>query len=417
MFRTHFYGQEISDYGRTYGRVDYHALAKSFDAVLCNSILGYREGFEDWELIQGYIDNSEAIEEKRAELEELERTSEELTEEKEGIETNLEDLEEADTNTSDLLDRFESFEYEANELSEMLKYCNFEARNTDGERIDIDSDAIEREIDCIDFWQIRSFIEDHQSEIEESKEALEERLEEIEEELEELNKSKEELEGEIEELELEDTTETEVFQYYIISDNGAKILEEQLPSELVWYNAELDLYVWGVTHWGTSWDYVLTSIPCETYEEQREREEAEAKAEAERTARAEAMTEEERVEAEAEQLEELLELWDTSEEPTEGETIEVEEEAEELTPMGWDAVMVGDIVIGTDYEGYYSITREGWKGKITSIDFDATGEVESFGAIGIGNSTEKFGDLANVEFSDLEPQFFDLFEGTEGGEH
>ena len=51
---------------------------------------------------------------------------------------------------------------------------------------------------------------------------------------------------------------TEIFQYYIVSDNGAEILQE--AEEIVYYNEELDMYVWGVTHWGTSWDYVLTDI-------------------------------------------------------------------------------------------------------------------------------------------------------------
>ena len=58
----------------------------------------------------------------------------------------------------------------------------------------------------------------------------------------------------------------EVFQYYIIDDNGARILTE-LTDELVWYNEELDLHVWGVTHFGTSWDYVLTNIKIELDED------------------------------------------------------------------------------------------------------------------------------------------------------
>lgn len=52
----------------------------------------------------------------------------------------------------------------------------------------------------------------------------------------------------------------EVFQWYIISDSGAKILME-LTDEIVFYNEELDMYLWGVTHWGTSWSYVTTDIP------------------------------------------------------------------------------------------------------------------------------------------------------------
>lgn len=50
----------------------------------------------------------------------------------------------------------------------------------------------------------------------------------------------------------------EVYQYYIITENGAKVLEEF--GEIVFYNETLDMYVWGVTHLGTSWDYVLTGI-------------------------------------------------------------------------------------------------------------------------------------------------------------
>lgn len=57
----------------------------------------------------------------------------------------------------------------------------------------------------------------------------------------------------------------EVFQFYVISDNGAEILME-CTNEIVWYNEELELYVWGVTHYGTAWDYVLTDIPLELEE-------------------------------------------------------------------------------------------------------------------------------------------------------
>lgn len=51
----------------------------------------------------------------------------------------------------------------------------------------------------------------------------------------------------------------EIYQWYIISDGGADILQE-LTDELLYYNEELDMYVWAVTHWGTPWDYVLTDI-------------------------------------------------------------------------------------------------------------------------------------------------------------
>ena len=51
----------------------------------------------------------------------------------------------------------------------------------------------------------------------------------------------------------------EIYQYFIVSDNGAEIIQEYTNDPL-FYNEELDMYVWGVTHWGTSWDYVLTDV-------------------------------------------------------------------------------------------------------------------------------------------------------------
>lgn len=58
---------------------------------------------------------------------------------------------------------------------------------------------------------------------------------------------------------------TEVFQFYVIDERGAQILME-CTDEIVWYNEELDMYVWGVTHWGTAWDYVLTDVKIELEE-------------------------------------------------------------------------------------------------------------------------------------------------------
>lgn len=50
-----------------------------------------------------------------------------------------------------------------------------------------------------------------------------------------------------------------VFQDYIISEYGYKLLSE-LTDELVFYNEKLDIFVWAITHLGTSWDYVLTDV-------------------------------------------------------------------------------------------------------------------------------------------------------------
>ena len=65
---------------------------------------------------------------------------------------------------------------------------------------------------------------------------------------------------------LEDTHYEEIFQYFIISHNGAEILKDY-TDEIIFYNESLDMYVWGVTHWGTSWDYVLTDIKLNCGEE------------------------------------------------------------------------------------------------------------------------------------------------------
>jgi hypothetical protein len=50
-----------------------------------------------------------------------------------------------------------------------------------------------------------------------------------------------------------------VMQDYIISEYGFEILADY-TDELVFYNESLDMYIWSVTHFGTSWDYVLTDI-------------------------------------------------------------------------------------------------------------------------------------------------------------
>jgi len=107
---------------------------------------------------------------------------------------------------------------------------------------------------------------------EEEIERLREQLEQLEEEIEELEEQeqdasekeqeKERIEEEIEELE---NYYPDIFQYFIVDNNGAEILQE--CGEIVFYNDELYLYIWGVTHWGTSWDYVLTNIKIEKPEE------------------------------------------------------------------------------------------------------------------------------------------------------
>ena len=102
-------------------------------------------------------------------------------------------------------------------------------------------------------------------ELEEEKEELENRMYEFEElEEDETNDYYEEVKTRLAEIDeeieaLEDAHYEEIFQYFIISDNGAEILKDY-TNEIVFYNEALDMYVWGVTHCGTSWNYVLTDI-------------------------------------------------------------------------------------------------------------------------------------------------------------
>lgn len=81
-----------------------------------------------------------------------------------------------------------------------------------------------------------------------------------------IQKQIDEINDQIEELEREQDEQREIFQYYIISDNGAEILKEYTNNP-VFYIPVLDCYVWGVTHCGTSWDYVLTDVKLELSEE------------------------------------------------------------------------------------------------------------------------------------------------------
>lgn len=77
-----------------------------------------------------------------------------------------------------------------------------------------------------------------------------------------LNNQIEIIKEQIEELEQEQEEQQEIYQYYIISDNGADILK-RFTDEIVYYIPVIDVYIWGITHFGTSWDYVLTDIKIE----------------------------------------------------------------------------------------------------------------------------------------------------------
>ena len=150
----YFCGNEISQYGQESGYLDYATLAKAFDAVLVNDITKLFYGSINGEYIEpeqvnGYIDNYDAIQELREQIDELE----------------------------------------------------------DPEQIA-------------------------------------------------------ELEEQIDELEREQDEQREIYQYYIVSSAGAELIQEYTNDPL-FYIDFLDCYVWGVTHYGTSWSYVLTDVKLE----------------------------------------------------------------------------------------------------------------------------------------------------------
>ncbi len=84
------------------------------------------------------------------------------------------------------------------------------------------------------------------------------KIEYTEEEFEESEELKEEYEDYYEYFE-QNKDMYDIYQWYIISDSGAQFLMRE-TDEIVLYDEELDVYVWAVTHYGTSWDYVLTGI-------------------------------------------------------------------------------------------------------------------------------------------------------------
>lgn len=121
-----------------------------------------------------------------------------------------------------------------------------------------------QDTESIGYWEQEHGFVDNSEEIEELENNIDELTEtletlETEETRADIEKLIEEYENEIDFLRDEEDNPCEIYQYYIISSWGAELLERE-TNEIVFYNDALDLYVWGVCHWGTSWDYVLTNI-------------------------------------------------------------------------------------------------------------------------------------------------------------
>ena len=183
----YFCGNKISEYGLANGYVDFGTLAKSFDAVLCNDItkLFYNDiggEYNEPEQVNGFIDNSDEIDELQEQMDELQEQMDEL-----------------------------------------------EIRWTDA-----------------------------------PKDSEEERI--TQEQIDKLQEQMDELQEQMDELQDEQDTLPEIFQYYIISDSGADLLKD-CTDEIIYYLPALDIYIWGVTHYGTSWDYVLTNIKIDLTED------------------------------------------------------------------------------------------------------------------------------------------------------
>lgn len=127
----------------------------------------------------------------------------------------------------------------------------------------------------IGFWEQENGIIDNSEEVDALKEEIadiENRLEFLtDEEIEEAQKLQEEINSiqeQIEELEEEQerSYNQEIFQYYIVSDQGAEMIK-QYTEDPLFYNETLDMYVWGITYYGTAWGYVLTDVKLNCKEE------------------------------------------------------------------------------------------------------------------------------------------------------
>ncbi|MGA1047344.1 MAG: hypothetical protein ACO3UU_05000 [Minisyncoccia bacterium] len=51
----------------------------------------------------------------------------------------------------------------------------------------------------------------------------------------------------------------EIMQWYIVSNNLSEYIK-LFTNDILYYHSKLDIYIWGITHFGTSWGYVPITI-------------------------------------------------------------------------------------------------------------------------------------------------------------
>ena len=155
-----------------------------------------------------------------------------------------------------------------NEASEYAKKQGYLDYDTFAKAFDsvLNNDIIAKTQE-IGYWEQENGFIDNSEEIADLEEKLSDLNDELlildDEETEEINRINSEIEKVQERIEAlreeEDSYNQEIYQYFIVSNSGAEIIKEWTNDPL-FYNEELDMYVWGITHFGTSWDYVLTDI-------------------------------------------------------------------------------------------------------------------------------------------------------------
>lgn len=199
MEKVTFWGRELNEYEIKNKCLSYATMAHSFNAVLCNNITEIDPDIFCNIESGGEVYNIDGETYSKKEKEEL----------------------------------IEKLENERDEIEEIIDNLNE------------DLDALKEELKDEDTPDV-------------VRDAIEEKIEEKEKAIESREEQRDELEEKIEEAEDAESEMPEIFQWFIVEDSAKWILKK--AGEPLFYSPLLDCYVWGVTHYGTPWDYVLTSL-------------------------------------------------------------------------------------------------------------------------------------------------------------